>query len=167
MSRGQPAWRQGRGDPSHPGPPRDHRVEGLAGVPRAEQRPSPARRMPGATRRTAVVSSSSRASQARAASRYVLPTIRSWVSTIASARNISHSTALTARIARRWLSGGVRGAHRRSSAPSRGTLQRDAPPSRKQPGSERIRDVPDNRAHKEFFTLLHFFSTVDWLKDFL
>ena len=42
--------------------------------------------------RTAAVSSPSCASQVRAASRYVLPTIRSWVSTTASARNISHST---------------------------------------------------------------------------
>ena len=47
-------------------------------------------------------------SQVRAASRYVLPTIRSWVSTTASARNSSHSTAQTARIARRRLSGSSR-----------------------------------------------------------
>ena len=46
--------------------------------------------------------------QVRAASRYVLPTIRSWVSTTASARNSSHSTAQTARIARRRLSGSSR-----------------------------------------------------------
>ena len=58
--------------------------------------------------RTAAVSSPSCASQARAASRYVLPTSRSWISATASARNISHSTAQTARIARRRLSGSSR-----------------------------------------------------------
>ena len=47
-------------------------------------------------------------SSTRAPSRYVLPTTRSWVSTTASTRNISHSTAQTARIARRRLSGSSR-----------------------------------------------------------
>ena len=53
--------------------------------------------------RTAAVSSPSCASQARAASRYVLPTSRSWFPP-PRRRNISHSTAQTARIARRRLS---------------------------------------------------------------
>ena len=87
---------------------RANRVEGLAGVPRADQRRPQLGECP--ERLAGPRPSRPRAAlrRARAASRYVLPTSRSWVSTTASARNISHSTAQTARIARRRLSGSSR-----------------------------------------------------------
>ena len=66
------------------------------------------------------VSSPSCDSQVRAASRYVRPTIRSWVSTTASATNVSHSTAQTTRIARAAVVRELAEARRRSSAPPAG-----------------------------------------------
>ena len=78
--------------------------------------PFPARRMPEAPRGPRP-SSPSCDSQVRAASRYVLPTSRSWVSTTASATNVSHSTGAEPRESRGGGCPGARGARRRSSAP--------------------------------------------------
>ena len=82
--------------------------------------------------RTAAVSSPSCDSRVRAASRYVLPTIRSWVSTTASATNVSLTRR---RRPRESPGGGCPGSsrsRRRSSAPlpaqPRDPMQKDPEP---------------------------------------
>ena len=86
---------------------RDHGVEGLGRVPRAEQRRPQLGEYPERlVDRGRLIPELRFAGPGGVAIR--LPTSRSWVSTTASARNIFHSTAQTARIARRRLSGSSR-----------------------------------------------------------
>ena len=100
-SQARPPWRQGRRDPPVRDRPRSPR-RGSRRCPARRSAPAPVRRMPGAIRGPQLF-------RPRAALRRSgLPTTRSWVSTTTSARNISHSTAQTARIARRRLSGSSR-----------------------------------------------------------